>query len=176
MNPLRNLDRGFIVETDFYGEPLHLIEPEVRFQVEDYLDAIDEMRELYPDHWKEIALDHDKIKLDPDYDRYELLSRAGVLHVVTARSGPKLVGYHMSIVMPHLHYKSSLTAFTDVFYLKPEYRKGMTGYRLLRTFRDSVKARGVQKVYMMTKLGIDLDPVLKRLGFKPIERVYAQVF
>jgi len=161
-----------IVETDFYGDAL----PALTYVVEPYLDAIAEMRELYPEHWAEIALDKDAIQLEPDYATYDLLARTNVLHLVTARDGEgKLVGYHLSMIHPHLHYRSSITCFTDVFFLKKDYRRGMAGYKMLKFFRDSVKARGVQKIYMSTKLSLDLGPIMDRLGFKPIERIYTMV-
>jgi hypothetical protein len=153
-----------------------LLEATPRFAVELYREALPEMRTLYDAHWREIALDHEKIKLEPDYEAYDYLAERGALHLVTARMGWELIGYHLSIIRPHLHYKSSLTCFTDVFYLRPEYRTGMTGYKMLKFFRDSVRARGVQKVYMMTKIAHDIDPLMRRLGFKAIERVYSMVF
>jgi len=134
------------------------------------------MQEMYPEHWAEIALDKDAIKLDPDYEKYRAMAEAGILHLVTARCDGRLVGYHLSMIYPHMHYRKSLTCFTDVFYLKPEYRVGMIGYKMLKFFRDSVKARGVQKIYMGTKLSHDIGPLLLRLGFNPIERIYTLVF
>ena len=131
---------------------------------------------LYPDHWKEIALDHDAIKLDPDYDRYRSMADAGVILLITARDEGRLVGYHISMIHPHLHYRKSLTCFTDIFYLCPAYRVGMVGYKMLKFFRDEAKARGVQKIYMGTKLAHDIGPLLLRLGFNPIERLYSMVF
>jgi GNAT superfamily N-acetyltransferase len=148
----------------------------VVFAVERFEQCRGDAAALLKDHWREIALDQDVIELDPDWEKYAALAKDGALHVVTARDGGELVGYHLSVIRPHLHYKASLTCFSDVMYLKPEYRQGLTGYKLIRFFRDSVKARGVQKIYMGTKLALDLDPILRRLGFTPIERVYTQVF
>lgn len=172
------------VEREFFaehpGEPFdeswHEQAARVQYAVEPYGDAIAEMRELYHEHWQEIALDKDEIKLEPDYAKYAALAAVNILHLVTARIDGKIIGYHMSLIYPHLHYKSSLTCFTDVFYVKPEFRLGMIGYNLLKFFRDSVKAKGVQKVYMNTKLSHDIDILLRRLGFKAIERVYTMVF
>lgn len=146
------------------------------FSVERYQDTIAEVRLLYPAHWAEIALDHAAIPLEPDYERYDALAAAGILHLVTARVQRELIGYHLSMIHGHLHYKSSLTCFTDIFYLKPEHRNGFTGYKMLKFFRDSVRTMGVQKVYMGTKLSHDIGPLLERLGFKAIERIYSQVF
>jgi GNAT superfamily N-acetyltransferase len=148
----------------------------IEYAVEDWLEALPELRMLFNEHWEEIALDQDSIKLEPDYTTYANLAVSDALHLVTARADGLIVGYHLSIIKPHLHYKSSLTCFTDVFFLKKDYRKGVIGYKLIKFFRDSVKEKGVQKVYMGTKLHLDLGPLLERLGFTPIERIYSQVF
>ncbi len=142
------------------------------YQVEDYLSVLPEMREIYPEHWEEIALDRDVIKLEPDYKNYEKLAKAGLLHVVTMRVEGVLAGYHISIVAPHLHYASSMTAFTDIFFVRKVHRVGLRGYFLLKFMRDSLFARGVQRIYMATKLHLDLDPLIKRLGGRPVERLY----
>ena len=158
------------------GIPLDETTETVTYAVEPYLDVLPELKLLYPEHWQEIALDKNAIILDPDYASYENMARANILHLVTARSGVELVGYHLSMIHHHLHYRTSLTCFTDIFYLKPAYRVGMVGYKMLKFFRDSMKERGVQKIYMGTKLSHDIGPLLDRLGFKPIERLYTMVF
>lgn len=173
-----SVEREFFAEHpgQAFDESWHKQAARVQFAVEPYADAIEEMRELYEEHWQEIALDKDAIKLEPDYAKYAALAAVGILHLVTARIDGAIIGYHMSLIYPHLHYKSSLTCFTDVFFVKKEFRLGMIGYNLLKFFRDSVKERGVQKIYMNTKLSLDLDVLLRRLGFKAIERVYTMVF
>lgn len=148
----------------------------VEFAVESWSGALPEMRRLFDDHWQEIALNKDAIPLDIDYELYARLERDHELHLVTARDDGWLVGYHLSVIRPHPHYRSTLHCMTDVFYLRPAYRSGMTGYKLLKAARDSVQARGVKKMLMGTKMAIDIDPLLKRLGFTPIERVYSVVF
>lgn len=147
----------------------------LEFAIEPYSKAILEMAELYPEHWEEIALNRDVIKLEPDYERYLLLEDNGMLHVVTARCEGKLVGYHVFIIMKHLHYRSSLTATSDITYLKPQYRKGFNGVKFLRFAFDSLKGKGVQRVYTNCKLHHDFGRVLERLGFIEVERIYTKV-
>lgn len=147
----------------------------IEFAVEAWSSALPEMQRLFDAHWQEVALNRDAIKLDIDYELYARCERDEELHLVTARDDGWLVGYHLSVIRPHPHYRSTLHCTTDVFYLRPEYRKGMTGYKLLKFFLDSVRARGVKKIFMGTKMAIDIDPLLKRLGFTPIERIYGMV-
>ena len=159
-----------------FDEGWHARDAHVEYHVEDWFDSLTELRKIFDEHWQEIALDHDTIKLEPDYLSYANLAMQDALHLVVARAGGKIVGYHLSIIKPHLHYKSSLTCFTDVFFLKKSYRTGLVGYKLLKFFRDSVKERGVQKIYLSMKLTHEIGPLLDRLGFKAIERTYSLVF
>ena len=147
----------------------------ITYQVEQYNSAIDEMKELYLDHWEEIAGDKDIIKLNPNYELYTQMAKLGFIHLVTVRDEECLVGYHLSLVYPHMHYKDSLTAFTDIFFLKKEYRKGRIGINLFKYMEHSLRAKGVQKIYMGTKLKHDIGNLLERLGYTPIERLYTKI-
>jgi hypothetical protein len=148
----------------------------LKFAVEPYSKAIDEMKLLYPAHWEEIALNKDVIKLDPDYERYLQFEKLGMLHVVTARADTgKLVGYHIFVLMTHLHYRQSNTATSDITYLLPEHRKGFNGVKFLRFAFDSLKPLGTQRIYTNCKMHHDFGSILERLGFKEAERIYTKV-
>lgn len=147
----------------------------ITYQVEQYTSAIDEMKVLYQDHWEEIAGDKDIIKLNPNYEAYLQMDKVGVLHLVTVRDEDLLVGYHLSFISPHLHYVDSLTAFTDIFFLKKEYRKGRVGINLFKYMEHSLRAKGVQKIYMGTKLKHDIGRILEHLNYIPIERLYTKI-
>lgn len=146
----------------------------VTFAVEEWNDVSPEMAPLWESHWKEVARDHDHIPLDPDLNLYAYLASVGQLHVMVARDKGKVVGYHISIVKPHLHYKSSLHAQTDVYYIDPEHRKGMTGVRLFKEVEKSLAARGVKKMITGTKLSLDMGKIFERLGWHETERTYTK--
>ena len=145
------------------------------FAVESYRKVVHELKELYPRHWEELALDKDEIALDPDYERYMSFDLAGMIHLFTARDGRKLVGYFIFIVLPSLHYKKSLQAYYDIFYLLPEYRKGWNGIRFVRFAESSLKKAGVQKMYVGVKLNHDFGKVFEYLNFQPAERIYTKL-
>ena len=147
----------------------------MKYQVEKWSDCVSEMKPLWPLHWEEVANDKDKIKLNLWNEAYEMMSKTGELHVVTARTGKgNLVGYHYSIVRPHLHYKDSLTAYTDVYFLLPEYRKGMNGVNLFKFVEKSLKERNVQKMYTASKVKLDKSILFERLGWTLAEKVYTK--
>lgn len=147
----------------------------ITFMVEPWSKCAPEMSALWPLHYEEIAINRDVIQLDPDLAQYAELERTGALHVVVARERGEIVGYHISIVRPHLHYRRSLSAFTDVYFLRPSHREGMTGVRLIKAAEASLRARGVQKMFTGTKLHLDMGPIFERLGWTETERLYTKV-
>ena len=147
----------------------------ITYQVEDWHQCLPEMEAMWPLHWEEVAGDKDVIKLEPHYKMYDDIYRSGQMHVVTARCDGKLIGYHVSIVRPHLHYKSSLSSYTDLYFIHPDYRKGMTGVNLFRFTEKSLKQRGVQKMFTGTKLSLDMGRIFERLGWRETERLYTKV-
>jgi GNAT superfamily N-acetyltransferase len=146
----------------------------VTYQVEKWRDALPEMEPILVQHWHEIALGHDKVPLDIGRDKYQELCDSGVLQVITARDSGALVGYHVAMVTPHLHYMSTPHCITDVYFVQPEYRKGFTGIRLLKKVEEEAKARGVKKLITGTKLHLDMGRVFERLGYTETERTYTK--
>jgi GNAT superfamily N-acetyltransferase len=148
----------------------------MRFAVETIAQCWDVGQALLEFHWREIALHQDVIPLAPDKESYEDLERHGQLQLVTMRDDEgKLWGYHVSIIRPHLHYRTSLTAFTDVFYIHPDYRKGTSAAKLFKFAEAQLAARGVQRMYATSKLAFDLRPLFVFLGWTEIERVFVKL-
>lgn len=134
-----------------------------------------EIEPLLEGHWREIALDHTAAPLDPDWFEYARLDSLGQLHLLAVRNDGVLIGYYIGIVRPHLHYKSTLMAFNDVIYIKPEYRQGMVGVRLFKEIEKSLTVRGVKKMFMNTKDHHNFGPILERLGYKKADIIYTKV-
>ena len=147
----------------------------IEFREEGYDDVINEILPLLEGHWQEIALNQDTIKLNPDYEQYKVLFKAGAMRMVTAREDGKLVGYCICLIRPHIHYKDSITATNDIFYIHPDYRKGMTGVKLFKAVEAIMKSHGVQRIMMMTKRHKDVGAIFERLGYTEAERVFTKV-
>ena len=147
----------------------------VSYQVEDWFKVRPELLRLLPLHWREVAGEQDKIPLEPDWALYNDLANHGILHVVTARvDRTELIGYHISFVRPHPHYKTTLMAFTDVYFIEKPYRKGRVGINLFREFEDSVRQRGVRKLFTGTKLALDVGAIFEHLGWTESERTFTK--
>ncbi len=139
------------------------------------LDTIESCRadgieDLLRRHKNEIAHYQD-IPLDVDWQRYEDAEKAGVFRVMTARLGSKIIGYVCFFVMPHAHYKGSLTAVQDVLYVDPDYRHGRTGYRLIQLADDYLRAEGVQITMHHYKVTHPIGSLLMRQGYQLIDFV-----
>ncbi len=147
----------------------------IRYQQEALADCIHEAQPLLLDHWHEIALDKGKVPLEPDWDKYRLLDQAGVLNLTTARDGTRLVGYALYILANNLHYRTLKVADSDVFFLAKAYRQGCTGLGLLKAAEANLIAAGTDKIINRLKLHYDVGAIFERLGYRPIERVYAKL-
>jgi hypothetical protein len=146
------------------------------FAVEPWADFWrDAKDELIPKHYAELALNQGKIPLSPDIEKYEAAERMGMTHIVTVRSAGKLVGYFIAAIVGHLHYKDAgLMAQTDIYYLSPEFRKG-TGLKMFAFLEESLKAKGVVKIYLSTKAHQDHGELFGRLGYQLSDRVFTKL-
>lgn len=147
------------------------------FGWERFNEIAHELPPLFQEHWRELALNQDSIRLDPDWDKYYRLDIEGVLQILTARlpSG-QLVGYLFLLVGPHLHYKSTLWGHADMFWLDPLYRQGWMGVRFFKALVGGAKSMGVVNLTLATKMHFmdnRVTKLLQRLGFVPIETNHA---
>jgi GNAT superfamily N-acetyltransferase len=142
----------------------------MKFQVERWADFWRDCQELTPIHWAEAALDKDVIKLSILPENYAACDGKGILHIVTARYGPRMIGYFVANVVIHPHYREAgLMAFTDMYFVHPDFRRGGTGVKLILEVERTLKARGVVKIYLSTKVHEDKSAMLKALGYKPAD-------
>ena len=124
-------------------------------------------------HYKEIALNKNKVKLNPDWDVYRDLEDQGKLKIFTARDGLTLVGYFVVVVGTNMHYKDHTFACNDIIYLHKDYRKGFAGIKLIKFAKKCLTDDGVSILTINTKVHQPFDRLLERLGFNLIERVYS---
>ena len=143
---------------------------------ESYTNIKDEIKPLLEQHYEEIALDQDVIKLNPDWDAYAKYDSIHALRCYTARNDDgDLVGYFVVIVSTSLHYKDHLFANNDVIFLRKDARKGMTGVKLIKYAVKCLQSEGITRININTKTHQPFDVVVERLGFELIERVYSIV-
>lgn len=146
----------------------------IEYRRECLLTTKEDCLPLISAHWEEIALNKSTIKLDPDWDEYARLDRNGHLRIFTARDGAKLVGYFVLIVNRSLHYKNHLFAVNDILFMDKDYRKGSVAMRLLKFAEKAMRDEGVSLVMVNTKVHQPFDPLMERLGYNLIERIYSK--
>jgi GNAT superfamily N-acetyltransferase len=133
-----------------------------------------EVDDLFQRHWEDIALNKDKIKLNPDWSFYENLYSSGNLGIYTARSNGELVGYFVVVAAPHPHYKDHYFATNDIVFIHPDYRRGLAGYKLIKFAEEDLKKNGVSVLVINTKAHAPFDTLLQRMKFTLTERVYSK--
>ena len=137
----------------------------VKIQVESYEQARPGVELLLEEHWREVALYQDEIKLAPDFERYESLYAAGKLIIVTARLAEVLIGYSIFILHNHIHYKNCLVASQDVLFVTGTQRKTGAGIRLIRGSEDVLRKLGVNRITHHCKQINNLQEILTALGY-----------
>jgi GNAT superfamily N-acetyltransferase len=142
--------------------------------VESFEERLAELQVLLPLHYRELAMNQDKVPLSPIYSHYIDRERAGGLLFVTLRDAGNLVGYFIGFIAPGLHYSTCLTCTMDIFYVHPDKRTGSAGVRMFRFVEAELKRRGVQRWFMGSKIKADASALFKRIGAAPVETYYSK--
>lgn len=142
--------------------------------VESFEERLGELQVLLPLHYRELALNQDKVPLSPRYGDYIDRERVGGLLFVTLRDAGELVGYFIGFIAPGLHYSTCLTCTMDIFCVHPERRKGSAGVRMFRFVEAELRRRGVQRWFMGSKIHADASALFKRIGAAPVETYFSK--
>lgn len=138
-------------------------------------DRLAELKPILPVHWEELALDKDKVPLDPQYDVYLAREAAGELMLMVLRDAGQMVGYFIGFVAPGMHYQTCLTLTMDIFYVHPEHRGSGGGVVLFEAVKHEAVRRGVQRWFVGSKLHakVHADALFLHMGFEPVETYYS---
>jgi L-amino acid N-acyltransferase YncA len=147
---------------------------QIIYRRERLMDLRVECQQIIEEHYQEIALSKGVQKLDPDWAEYDRLEKMGKIWLMTARHQGVLVGYIVMIVSTHLHYKNMLMALEDIHYLRPEFRKGLTGYKLISLAVKSMERLGIKKIVLRTKFFANHGRLFERLGFVREDEVWSK--
>jgi GNAT superfamily N-acetyltransferase len=144
------------------------------FALECLANVKEDIKPLLEEHWEMVALNQGEIKLNPDWEEYAALDAAGILKIFTARSDGDLVGYFVLTVSRSIHYKDHIFAICDVVFVKPEFRTGSTGFKLISYAENWCKKAGVSLLNVNTKVHVPFDPLMISMDFNYIERIYSK--
>jgi len=149
---------------------------------ENLTEKLEELKAHFPSHWDELALNKDKVPLDPNYDIYLARDALGEVLLVTARERGLIVAYFVGFIAPALHYQSCITLTMDIFWLHPDIRDGdsLTGVErdmacelLFECVKREAVRRGVQRVFYGSKVHKDASAMFERMGMVEVERYYS---
>ena len=142
--------------------------------VESFTANIAELQEVIPLHYKELALNQDKVPLAPQWDVYIAREKMGELLFVTLRSEGKLAGYFIGFIAPGLHYATCLTCIGDIFYVHPDFRHQGGGKTLFEFTEKELRRRKVNRWFVGSKLHQDSSYLLKMMGLEPCELTFTK--
>lgn len=146
-------------------------------------DTMEELKPHFDPHWAELALDKDKVPLDPQYEEYFRRENLGGVLLVVLREAGQVVAYFVGFVAPGLHYQTCLTLTMDIFWLHPDYRDedslveleaDMLAVQLFDSVVDEARRRGVNRVFFGSKWHKDAGAFFER--YEKLKLVKADVY
>lgn len=106
---------------------------------------------------------------NPDKDRYVYNNQVGFFHLLTARDGPRLVGYFGLYLSPSMH-SQLMTATEDTFFIHPDYRQGRLALRMLRHVEQFCRDHAVHELLFSCELDntSGIKGLLGLLDYEPV--------
>ena len=146
----------------------------ITYEIGNAKECFDDISRLFQDHYSEISLlkDYD---LRPDYSKYFAIHQQDNLKVILCKDEQKIIGYIIFFIGKHLHYIDCLLASEDIYYLKPEYRKGRIGIKMFKFAEQYLKSIGVNMIRYGTKVHFDNSSLFEYLGYSLTEKVYTKM-
>ena len=142
-------------------------------QQEPFPPFLEEVKPFFPQHWAELALEQDRVPLDPQYGVYLARDEAAEVLAITVREDGALCGYFVGFVAPGLHYQQTLILHMDIFWIHPVHRGAGAGWMLFKEVERVAKQRGVQLMFVGSKLHKDASWLFQKLGYVEVERYYS---
>ena len=143
----------------------------IQYRITNAKECFDDVFKLLKDHYDEVETIKD-FQLNPDYHVYFEADKKKLVKVILCEDDNKLVGYIVFFVGPNLHYKDCLLATEDIYYLKPEYRKGRIGIKMFKFAEEYLKSIGINMIRYSTKTHLDNSRLFEYLGCSFIEKVF----
>lgn len=141
----------------------------ITYQVETFVDIMDELPPLVKAHWEEVAEYQDKLEFDPNWEAYARLDELGLLSCTTVRDNDDLIGYMVFCLQPHMHCRKSLYAINDFLYLDPEYRGTSIATKMFIFAEECLRDSGVDVIHLSAKTKKPFDKLAEFLHYDTVE-------
>jgi len=140
----------------------------------DGLQFLPEFEKLFPLHYEELCVTKE-FPLEPDLDAYRALANAKMLRCITCRADSELIGYIVFTISRHMHYRTCITAFEDLYFVRKDYRKGRVGIKLFQYAEKVLRQFGINRIVMHTKVHLDNSRLFEYLGYKWTDKVFTKI-
>ena len=145
----------------------------ITFAIEQFRNVYREMYPLLERHYEEISTHRDHgVPLSPQAHEYQRREDCGQLMMIIGRERGTIVSYVVAFIGPGLHYQTCLTSIVDIYYVDQGARGFLIGKKMFEFAKLEWKRRGVQRVAAGAKLAHDASPLLKYVGFSPVEIIH----
>lgn len=131
--------------------------------------------DLFREHYDEIALNKNVMKLLPNWEKYYELEKAGMILCIGAFLGEECIGYSINFFTNHMHYKELFYMQNDLLFVAEEHRKTRLGLDLIRATEKLAHAKGADLMLWHAKENTTLCSLMPRLGYKIQDIIYSKV-
>ena len=159
----------------YYGfEPL--IYKDYIIGAEPMVDCVDELRKIHEEHWDETEVLYLSRPMDPDYEYVSSMeaNRQFILFTVRLPDG-ELIGNFGYYIAMSTHFKGSLMAREDFFFITKAHRGGGLASKFYQYTEECLKKLNIKLIGISDKApcgGKSLKPLLSKEGFKEVATIY----
>lgn len=136
--------------------------------------SIDQVTDLLSLHWEEVARHKDIMVLNPWVEKYAALEENNMIIAFGAFDDARFIGYAVTFIMPHMHYRDLIVASNDIIFLHKDYRASRAGLMLIRETERAAKESGAQMVLWHAKKDSTFDYLLDRKGYGVQDIIYSR--
>ncbi len=144
------------------------------FYVEKLKSCIDETMPMWRDHWNEQKEEELRgQEFNPALQLFYDLEERKLFTYITVRDENDVIVGHFGLSYGINKQTSKQVSGDEVFYIKPEYRKGGLGMALIKFAKELAFSCGSEEFSLSYRVSVaDLDPVMRRCGLHKIANVY----
>lgn len=135
-------------------------------------DNIDHMDALFSANWDETGFD---FPLRLDKERYKQFEALGILVIVGAFEGDRVVGYSLASVLPHPFNPDVIFCNSDVLFVHRDYRHTSAGVRLMAETKREAKARGAHRIFWHARGNTEFARMLRKRNLHLADEVFMEV-
>ena len=140
--------------------------------------SVDEMlahaNVLFEEHYEEIALNKEVMKLKPDEKTYRNLEQMRKIFILSAWQDDVLIGYSVNFVLNHPHYADLVLTQNDLLFIKKEMRGSRAGLRLIKETETHATSLGCKLMLWHAKENTTLAALLPRLKYGVQDIIYSK--